>query len=274
MSKLIRKVVAGVVVLGLIIGYFTFPKQYKAFKNSLITFASDFISAVKSPSGFSFPSFEKDLEQTAKAIEELGKPVGQKLGEIAGATSDYLSRKADEIVEETDDGPAEDENEEDDDEESELVKASVVRVVDGDTLRVIVDDEELKVRLLSVNAEESVHADAARNNEYGIAASDWLKEYMKGVDYVWLEYDQEEQDQYGRELCYVWLKEGVNTQDEKDIERYMVNAILLKEGYVYVTIYKPNNKNEGIFRSLQATARENKAGLWQYQEFADIADSR
>ncbi|MBR6287249.1 MAG: thermonuclease family protein, partial [Bacteroidaceae bacterium] len=232
MFRRIKRLICAVFVVLLIGGYFVFPDVYITAKDKAITFAKDFITAIKSPDkDLSFQGLSRDLDEVAKSIEEVAVPAGQKIGEIAEQTSEFISDKVDSFTKSA--GEAKDKA-------SSLVKAKLAKVVDGDTIRVVIDGTEVKVRLLSINAEESVHSDTSRNNEYGKAASDWLKDKMKDSEYVWLEYDEEKQDQYGRELCYVWLNDDVDTESEEDIEKYMLNAILLKEGYVYVAIYKPN----------------------------------
>ena len=151
-------------------------------------------------------------------------------------------------------------------EKPDTIEAELLKVVDGDTLTVKVSGEEKRVRLIGVNAEESVHSDETRNNEYGRLASAYLKKYLENTKTIWLEYDQEPQDKYGRELCYVWL-----TKDTGDIGQ-MLNAILLKEGYVYTATYKPNIRYAETFKELQETAKRNQTGLWIYPTFETFAD--
>lgn len=157
----------------------------------------------------------------------------------------------------------------------ELIPVTLNRVVDGDTITVLLSDgSEKKIRLLSINAEESVSSDVSRNNEYGQMASDFLKEYLSNTKELWLQYDTDPQDQYGRELCYVWLSENVDVTSKKDIENNMLNAILLKEGYVYTVIYEPNSTYKDIFYEIEDGARKSNDGLWGYEEFQRIRDSK
>ena len=263
MFKKLRKLLILAALALIVTGYFVYPAKYIAVKDKAVALARDFITAIKSPDkNFNFRGLSKDLDDIAQSIDDVATPIGEKVGEVAGQASEYIDEKVEKLKEKVKEKT------------SSLVKARLAKVVDGDTIRVIVDGSEVKVRLLSINAEESVHSDASRNNEYGAAASDWLKERMDSVEDVWLEYDREKQDQYGRELCYVWLSDDVDTEDEEDIEKYMLNAILLEEGYVYVSIYMPNNKNEQLFKALQEKARAAVTGLWQYEEFRNIVDSR
>lgn len=121
-----------------------------------------------------------------------------------------------------------------------LVEAEVIGVVDGDTIKVEVNGEEKKVRLIGIDAPESVHPDETRNSEVGKLASDFTKDILEDYLIVYLQYDEERQDQYGRELCYVWLSDNVDVYDSEDIDTYMLNAIILQEGYAEAISYYPN----------------------------------
>ncbi len=152
-----------------------------------------------------------------------------------------------------------------------LIKAELVRVVDGDTILVKIDGEKKKVRLLCINTEESVHEDETKNNEFGKAASKWLTKYLEDVKEVWLEYDTECQDEYGRELCYVWL---TDSPSGNDLAEEMLNCKLVEQGYAYKYVFEPNTRYAESIASLQEAAKMSKAGLWNDNVFVDIAESK
>ena len=154
----------------------------------------------------------------------------------------------------------------------EFIEAEMVSVVDGDTIWVKINSEKKKIRFLTINTEESVHSDTSKNNIYGKKASKLTKKLLKGHDTVWLQYDEEPQDIYGRELCYVWLTPDVDTGSKKDVKKYMLNAILLKKGYAYTTVYEPNTTYAKLFYKIEKSARKNKKGLWKYDEFVKLAN--
>ena len=52
----------------------------------------------------------------------------------------------------------------------------VIRAVDGDTLLILINGEEISVRLIGIDAPESVHSDISRNTEEGRFASKRMKE--------------------------------------------------------------------------------------------------
>lgn len=132
----------------------------------------------------------------------------------------------------------------------------VVRVVDGDTIKVNFNGKEESVRLIGIDTPESVHPDGTKNAEEGKVASNYTKSMLEGKDVV-LEFDVQERDMYGRLLAYVWLG---NT---------MFNKTLLQEGYAQVSTFPPNVKYVNDFLVLEEVARENNKGLWQYEEPID-----
>ena len=124
---------------------------------------------------------------------------------------------------------------------------SVVYIVDGDTLDVEVDGEKMRIRLIGIDAPESVHPDESRNTEEGGNASAWLKNYLALGTEVWLERDVSNTDKYGRYLRYVWLCDP----NEGSPETNMLNAIIVANGYAQAKDYKPDVKYSKLFHSLE-----------------------
>jgi micrococcal nuclease len=126
--------------------------------------------------------------------------------------------------------------------------AQVVRVVDGDTIVVVMDGVESRLRYIGVNTPETV--DPRRPVEcYGREASQRNRELVEGQT-VELEKDVSETDQYDRLLRYVWVNGD------------MVNAILVREGYALASTYPPDVKYQELFLDLEQEAREAGRGLW------------
>jgi micrococcal nuclease len=125
----------------------------------------------------------------------------------------------------------------------------VTRVVDGDTIVVSIAGEENKVRLIGVDTPESVHSDESQNVPYGQISSDFTRNALEGQQ-VYLEYDVEPNDQYGRILAYVWLDD------------VMFNKTLLMEGHAVLATYPPNVRYVDEFTDLQTQARNDGNGLW------------
>ncbi len=128
------------------------------------------------------------------------------------------------------------------------VRATVVRVVDGDTIVVRVDGREQRVRYIGVNTPESV--DPRREVQcFGREAASRNRELVAGKT-IWLEKDVSETDRFGRLLRYVW------------VEGKLVNAELLSAGYARATTYPPDVRHAEEFGALEREARESGRGLW------------
>lgn len=144
----------------------------------------------------------------------------------------------------------------------ELEAVSYVRAADGDTVIVLDSSgEEIRVRLIGIDTEESVHEDKLQNNEYGLQASEYTKALLEDVDTLYLEYDVEVFDQYDRILAYVWLVPVPAELSD------MLNATLVQDGYARAVVYEPNHKYATELEKLQNQAKEDRKGLWQYDAF-------
>jgi len=143
--------------------------------------------------------------------------------------------------------------------QGEYKKCYVVEVVDGDTLKVNLAGEEYKVRLIGVNTPETNHP-VKRVEPYGPEAKAFTKKMLTGRT-VYLEFDVQEKDRYGRLLAYVWLEKPTQITDE-EIRTKMFNAILLLEGYAQVMTVQPNVKYVDYFLQYQREAMESGKGLW------------
>jgi len=128
--------------------------------------------------------------------------------------------------------------------------ATVVSVTDGDTIRVLLDGENVPVRYIGIdtpetqNGAEWMGAEATAANAALVAGGE-----------VWLEKDVSETDQYGRLLRYVWV--------EQDAGWMLVNLALLRQGFAQVTTYPPDVKYaDALFLPAQQEARAAGLGLW------------
>lgn len=145
-----------------------------------------------------------------------------------------------------------------------LTEARVMQVIDGDTFYAAIGNCEIKVRLIGVDTPESVHTDSSQNTVWGTYASDYTKGILLENMTVYLEYDEEPTDKYGRTLAYVWL-----VQDTSDTEN-MLNAILVRDGYAYDKVFRPNDKYAVVFEQLRIAAQNAGAGLWADEGFVAL----
>ena len=131
--------------------------------------------------------------------------------------------------------------------EAGLEQAEVIRVVDGDTLKVRTASGEATVRLIGMDTPESVAQDESRNCEEGVIASNYTKSLVASGSTVWLSRDVSDTDRYGRLLRYVWLKQPSDLRNEDEIASTMLNAILVREGYAQVKYYRPDTTLHDLF---------------------------
>lgn len=127
-------------------------------------------------------------------------------------------------------------------------QAQVTRVVDGDTIEVLMAGATYKVRYIGVDTPETV--DPRRPvGCYGHEASERNRQLVEDTT-VQLEKDVSETDDFGRLLRYVW------------VDGDMVNATLVREGYAVASTYPPDVKHQDLFASLQREAIDAGRGLW------------
>ena len=123
-----------------------------------------------------------------------------------------------------------------------LVPASVVRVVDGDTIVVHPSDK------LRRDAQRT-GKDAAAIQALGARASEFTRKHLAGRT-IDLERDATALDRYGRTLAYVWLGGD------------LYNLVIVREGYAGLLTIPPNVKYAGTLAACHRTAREARRGLW------------
>lgn len=130
----------------------------------------------------------------------------------------------------------------------ERAEAEVLRVVDGDTIEVLLDGTEEDVRYIGVDTPESV-APGQPVECYGEAASHFNAELVEGEN-VTLVFDAELRDRYGRLLAYVYVGD------------LLVNAELLKRGFASTLEIEPNTSKAPRFARLAQRAGAAGRGLW------------
>ena len=147
-----------------------------------------------------------------------------------------------------------------------LTSSTVIKVIDGDTFKASFGNgaSEVKIRLIGMDTPESVHADETKNNEYGVMSSDYTKSLLQEGQTVYVEYDKEMTDKYGRTLAYVWLSQDTT------VLYNMLNARLIADGYAYDKVYEPNDKYADVFHTLRISSQEAGNGLWKYQGFSEL----
>ena len=117
--------------------------------------------------------------------------------------------------------------------------ATVIRVVDGDTVEL---DNGDKVRYIGLNTPE-------QGQLFYSEAREANRQLVEGRQ-VLLEFDVNPRDKYGRWLAYLF------------VEGHFVNYELLRRGFANVYTVPPNVKYAGFLREAEWQAREEGTGLW------------
>lgn len=140
----------------------------------------------------------------------------------------------------------------------------VVRVIDGDTLKVEVEGHNESVRLIGIDTPESkanakALKDSGRSGEelagivlQGKKATTFTRSLVRKGDVVHLETDVQQRDKYRRILAYVYLRDGS-----------MLNEAIVRAGYASLMTIPPNVKHQERFVKAFRDARENHRGLWE-----------
>ncbi|MGE7924699.1 thermonuclease family protein [Viridibacillus arvi] len=134
--------------------------------------------------------------------------------------------------------------------------AVVVKVVDGDTVKVKMNNKTTTIRMLLIDTPESVKV-GVKPQKFSKEASKYLKKRLKKGTTVEIELGENATDKYGRTLAYVWLG------DEN------MNLTMVKKGYARVAyVSKPNTKYLSEFKQSQKKAKSKKLKIWSIDGYA------
>jgi micrococcal nuclease len=128
----------------------------------------------------------------------------------------------------------------------------VIKIVDGDTIDVLIENQEVRIRLLGINSPESV--DPRRPVEcFGKEASLYLKKLLENqVVTLVSDKNKPDQDEFGRLLRYVYRSDGL-----------FINEAMIKNGYAYeYTYHDERYQFQNDFKNLEKSAQYSGSGLW------------
>jgi micrococcal nuclease len=127
----------------------------------------------------------------------------------------------------------------------------VVRVIDGDTIRVQLGDATTTVRYIGVDTPESVKPNTPVQC-FAKQASSFNRRLVEGRR-VRLRFASERFDRYGRLLAYVYVAGRPGRS---------VSATLIASGYGRMLAIPPNIAHVRVFSRLEEAARHRGTGLW------------
>ena len=144
------------------------------------------------------------------------------------------------------------------------IKATVVRLVDGDTMIVALANKRDRVRLIGIDTPESKDNDKAEREArrsardvhtilaLGQRSYQFIQSKLPPGTPITLEFDVAPRDKYGRLLAYVYLSDGT-----------MLNQLLVREGYARLFTDDFNHRYRELFAKEYSAARKAKRGLWR-----------
>lgn len=129
--------------------------------------------------------------------------------------------------------------------------ATIVEVVDGDTVVALIDGVRETIRLIGIDTPESVARDRPVQC-YGPEASKYLLALLPEGTEATLFLDQQERDRYDRLLAYIF----------RSTDGLFVNLNLVQLGFADTFSLAPNTHYKNVFAEAQAEAQAANKGLW------------
>lgn len=129
--------------------------------------------------------------------------------------------------------------------------ATLVRVVDGDTIQVDLTGRTEKVRLIGIDTPETVKPNSPVEC-FGPEASAFTKSLLPEGTPLLLERDVEARDDYDRLLAYVYRAD----------DGLFVNLEIVARGYANLLTFPPNTAHVDDFVAAARAAEAGDLGLW------------
>lgn len=122
--------------------------------------------------------------------------------------------------------------------------------VDGNSSRFMLGIEEIKVRFLGIEVEETIEEDGVINDSL---VSDYVCSNLKKAKKIRIEYEPntEKEDKFGRIQVWVFIDDVLLQED------------LVKLGYAKVMYINDNYLYSTKLKDAQNSAREMKLGIWK-----------
>ncbi|GAA1497619.1 hypothetical protein GCM10009628_26230 [Paeniglutamicibacter kerguelensis] len=128
-------------------------------------------------------------------------------------------------------------------------RATIVRIVDGDTIVAEVSGTETTIRLLNIDTPETKDPNEPVQC-LGPESTEYMKSLLAPGDMIDLEYDVQRLDPYGRTLA------GVYKDDS------LVNADIVAAGLGVAVLYQPNERFYAEVKAAEQDAQNAEQGLF------------
>lgn len=124
----------------------------------------------------------------------------------------------------------------------------VVRVSDGDTVNLLVENKQERIRLASIDAPETAHGSSQPGQPFGEASRKNLAEYVAGKTLTVVCF---EKDHYDRHICDI------------PVNGTTANRLQVEQGYAWANQQaKGKYLRDKSLPELEKSARQKKLGLW------------
>ena len=138
---------------------------------------------------------------------------------------------------------------------AERVSVKFEACVDGDTIKVILDDRKTTVRFLAIDTPETVHPTKGEQ-PFGKDASNYTCDKVKNAKKLEIEYDEgsTKTDKYNRALGWVFIDDTLLQKD------------LVSLGYAKVAYLYGDYKYTEDLKKEESIAKSKKLGVWSLEE--------
>ena len=134
-------------------------------------------------------------------------------------------------------------------------KYEVKRIYDGDTITL---ENGKRVRLLGINTPE-IESHYRQGEDGGQNAKQWLKDKLQEGS-VFLEYDIQKRDKYGRSLAHLFSVDGKH-----------MNKELVQAGLAVLSIIPPNVRYADELIKAEKSAQQQDLGIWGMESYQAIS---
>jgi len=124
----------------------------------------------------------------------------------------------------------------------------LVKVTDGDTIRILHRGRKERIRLIGIDSPE-VQWYGGSGECFGVEAARYAEHRLRGR-VVRLEFGADPRDRYGRLLAFVYL------------DNELFNLTMVRLGYATADPVAPNTRLAPLFARAEARARAAGEGLW------------
>ncbi|WP_339251524.1 thermonuclease family protein [Sporosarcina sp. FSL W8-0480] len=136
------------------------------------------------------------------------------------------------------------------------IPVQLVKTIDGDTIKILYNGQEVNVRYLLIDTPETSHPRLGKQ-PFGEEAKERNRQLVNSGA-LSIEFDVGERyDKYDRLLAYVYV-------DGKSVQETLLSEGLARVAYVY----PPNTRHLTPYEEAQAVAKKKRLGIWSVEDYA------